>query len=131
MSSNPIESPRHQTIRTILRVGGPLLLLAGLTLLIVGMVSFFSSFGTFESPRYFWCAFVSIPLLFVGQVMSFKGYMGSMMRYMAGETAPVAKDVVNYMGENIQPGIKAVAKAVTEGIMEAKQAQQSQQPPSS
>jgi hypothetical protein len=37
----------------------------------------------------------------------------------------VAKDVVNYMGENVQPGIKAVAKAVAEGVIEA----QKEQPP--
>ena len=36
----------------------------------------------------------------------------------ARESAPVAKDVVNYMGENTQPGVKAVAKAVTVGIIE-------------
>jgi hypothetical protein len=30
----------------------------------------------------------------------------------------VAKDAVNYLGENIQPGVKAVAKAVTEGIQQ-------------
>lgn len=40
------------------------------------------------------------------------------------ESALVAKDVVNYMGENIQPGVKAVAKAVTEGIIEAQEEKQ-------
>ena len=52
------------------------------------------------------------------------GYLGAFQRYVAGESAPVAKDVVNYMGENIQPGVKAVAKAITEGIIEGQKEQQ-------
>jgi hypothetical protein len=51
------------------------------------------------------------------------GYMGALHRYVAGESAPVAKDVVNYMGENVQPGVRSVAKAVAEGIIEAQQQQ--------
>ena len=52
------------------------------------------------------------------------GYVGGFHRYVAGESAPVAKDVVNYMGENVPPGVKAMAKAVTEGIIEAQKEQQ-------
>jgi len=52
------------------------------------------------------------------------GYLGAFQRYVAGESAPVAKDVVNYMGENVQPGVKAVAKAITEGIIEAQKEEQ-------
>ena len=89
----------------------------------VGFGSFFASFGSFEPPRYFWCAFVGMPLLFVGTAMCMYGYLGAFYRYVAGESAPVAKDVVNYMGENIQPGVKAVAKAATEGIIEAQKDQ--------
>ena len=51
-------------------------------------------------------------------MMTMFGFLGAVQRYVAGESAPVAKDVVNYMGENIQPGVKAIAKAVTEGIKE-------------
>ena len=89
----------------------------------VGFGSFFASFGSFEPPRYFWCAFVGMPLLFVGIAMCMYGYLGSFYRYVAGESAPVAKDVVNYMGENIQPGVKAVTKAATEGVIEAQKEQ--------
>jgi len=32
--------------------------------------------------------------------------------------------VVNYMGENVQPGVKAVAKAITQGIIEAQKEEQ-------
>jgi hypothetical protein len=92
-------------------------------LLIVGTANFFASAGSFEPPRLFWCNFVGMPLLFVGGAMSMFGYMGAFQRYVAGESAPVAKDVVNYMGENVQPGVKAVTKAATEGILEARREQ--------
>jgi hypothetical protein len=93
--------------------------------MIVGFGSFFASLGGFEPPRFFWCVFVGMPLLFVGLVMCMFGFLGAFQRYVAGESAPVTKDVVNYLGENVQPGVKAVAKAVTEGMIEA----QTRQPP--
>jgi len=119
MDENQLRSPQHETIRTLLRVGGPLMAATGLLFLLVGMVSFFSAFGSFGPPRFFWCGFVGIALLAVGVWMCQFGYMGDVVRYIAAETAPAAKDVVNYMGEETQPGVKSVAKAITEGVLEA------------
>jgi hypothetical protein len=123
MNEDKLRSPHHSGIRDMLRIAGPLIAVAGLLLMIVGFGSFFASLGSFEPPRYFWCAFVGMPLMFIGIVMCMYGYLGALYRYVAGESAPVAKDVVNYMGENIQPGVKAVAKAATEGVMEAQREQ--------
>ena len=127
MNEDKLQSPHHSGIRDVLRIGGPLIAGIGLLFMIVGFGSFFASFGSFEPPRYFWCAFVGMPLLFVGTAMCTYGYLGAFYRYVAGESAPVAKDVVNYMGENVQPGVKAVTKAATEGVIEA-QREQRQKP---
>jgi hypothetical protein len=124
MNENKLQSPQHPNIRTVLRVGGPVIGAIGLLFTIVGVGSFFASFGSFKSPRFFWFVFVGMPLLFVGSAMCMFGYLGAFQRYIVGESAPVAKDVVNYMGENVQPGVKAMAKAVTEGIIEAQKEQQ-------
>ena len=124
MNEDRLQSPHHSGIRGVLRIGGPLVAGIGLLFMIVGFGSFFASFGSFEPPRYFWCAFVGMPLLFIGTAMCMYGYLGSFYRFVAGESAPVAKDVVNYMGENIQPGVKAVTKAATEGVIEAQKEQQ-------
>lgn len=124
MNENRLQSPQHSGIRTALRVGGPAFAGIGLLFIIVGFGSFFASFGSFKPPRFFWCAFLGMPLLFVGTAMCMFGYLGALHRYIAGESAPVAKDVVNYMGENVQPGVKAVAKAVAEGVIEAQKEQQ-------
>lgn len=94
----------------------------------MGVGSFFASVGHFGPPRYFWCAFLGMPLLFLGTVLTLFGYLGGIQRYVAGETAPVAKDVVNYLGQNTQPGVKAVAKAVTEGITEGLRQEKQSEP---
>lgn len=118
MNDRRLPSPRHDGIRRFLRIVGPLTALTGLIFVIVGMVSFFSSFGNFEMPRNFWCVFVGVPLLGVGLVMTKFGYIGSIYRYFAAETTPVATDAFNEMAEGAQPGLRSAAKSVTEGIME-------------
>src|SRR5690606_36938297 len=111
MKDNDLQSPNHSSARTILRVGGPALLAVGILLVLIGLASFFAAMGSFEPPRFFWCAFVGMPLMFVGFVMTMFGYFGAVQRYIAGESAPVAKDMVNYLGENTQPGVRAFTKA--------------------
>ena len=108
--------PRHDRTRQALRTIGPLLAGTGLLLMVVGIGSFFAAFGTFEPPSYFWCAFVGMPLFAVGLMLSRFGFLGAVIRYQAGEIAPVAKDTVNYMAEGTQAGVKTLAAAVAEGI---------------
>jgi hypothetical protein len=115
-----LPSPRHGAVRSFLRIGGPLLAVTGLGFLSVGVVSFFSAFQSGGMPGYFWCAFVGMPLLFVGGVMTQLGYLGSITRYVAAEQTPVAIDAVNDVVEGTKGSVKTLAKAVTEGIDEAR-----------
>jgi hypothetical protein len=119
MHDDQLKLANHNTIRKVLRVGGPAILLTGLALMAISLISFISAFGGMDPPRFFWGFFVGIPLVFVGGVMCQIGYMADVARYIAAETSPVAKDTANYMGEGVQPGAKAVAKAITEGVLEA------------
>jgi hypothetical protein len=123
MNEDRLQATEQAAIRKGLRIGGLAAFGLGLLFTIIGLASFFSSMGSFGEPRFFWCLFVGMPLLFAGAVMCQWGFLGIISRYMAGETAPVAKDVVNYLGENTQPGVKAVAKSITEGILEAQREQ--------
>ncbi len=111
-------NPGHTQIRRTLRVVGPITVAVGVLFMIVGLGSFFSSFGTFEPPRYFWCCFVGIPLIAVGGMMCQFGFMGAVVRYQAGEIAPVGKDTFNYMAEGTKGGLKTVATAVAAGLSE-------------
>ncbi len=118
MNENELQGSKQGATRRTLRRAGLIILGLGGVLMMLGFGSFFASFGSFSPPRYFWCAFLGMPLLFVGGTMTMFGFLGAFQRYVAGESAPVAKDVVNYMGENIEPGIKSIAKAVADGIKE-------------
>jgi hypothetical protein len=117
MDDNRID-PGHDVARDALRVLGPIIGLVGLGFTITGVVDFFHAFGGFEPPHRFWCAFVGLPLMFVGLVMTSYGFMGKIIRYQAQEMAPPAKDTFNYMADGTKDGIKTVAGAVAEGVRE-------------
>ena len=106
----------HGETRAFLRFLGPVVAGAGLIFTIVGFGSFFSSFGSFEPPHYFWCAFIGLPLLGVGLGICKFAYLGAVSRYVAGEVAPVGKDVVNYMAQGTKGAVRDLAAAVGEGF---------------
>lgn len=106
----------HSQIRGTLRVIGPLVVLTGAVFMAIGLISFFSSFGTFAPPKYFWCCFVGIPLLGVGLMITKFAYMGAVLRFVAGESAPVAKDTINYMADGTRGAVRTVAGAIREGF---------------
>ena len=119
---NPLKSERYSKIRDVLRVAGILATLAGLVLLAIGLISFFSAFGGGGPPRYFWCAMVALPVLFAGGVMLQFGFMGALARFTASQAAPVASDLTNYMADETKGAVKTVAKAVGEGLVEGMEA---------
>jgi len=111
----PID-PRHTETRSALRVIGPCVLAAGLVFTLIGFGSFFASFGSFQPPQYFWCAFVGLPLMAVGGAITRFAYLGAVTRYMADEIAPVGKDVINYMADGTKGAVRDLASAVGEGL---------------
>jgi hypothetical protein len=108
--------PQHDQTRDFLRILGPTVLVIGVIFAVIGVGSFFSSFGTFEPPHYFWCAFIGLPLIAVGSAICKFAFLGSVSRYMANEIAPVGKDVVNYMAEGTKGAVHDVAAAVASGL---------------
>jgi hypothetical protein len=57
-----------------------------------------------------------MPLLWLGGVLCGAGFIGAAARYMAGESAPVAKDTFNYMAVETKDGVKTVTTAMGEGL---------------
>jgi RNA polymerase subunit RPABC4/transcription elongation factor Spt4 len=110
--------PGHNAVRNALRIAGPVIALIGLGFMIVGLVDFFRVFAGDGRPTLFWCAFVGMPLLFVGAVLSSYGYMGRFMRYAAGEMTPVGKDTFNYLAEGTREGVQTMAGAIGAGLRE-------------
>ena len=62
-------NPQAHSQRTALRLLGGILVAVGGIFTLVGLTSFFSSFGSFESPDKFWCAFVGLPMLGFGVML--------------------------------------------------------------
>ncbi len=108
--------PKHEKTRSLLvKFGIGFMLLAFiLGAIAIGGMIFSISNGGF--PVTFFLLFLALPCFFVGSVCLMFGLMGKVARYHAGEVAPVAKDTINYMGRETQPGVKAFATALGEGL---------------
>ena len=76
----------------------------GLLLLVTGMATF--GFDTF------WMGAVGIPLMGLGAIATKFAYMGTVARYVAGETAPVATDTINYVVEGTRESLRDVVGAI-------------------
>jgi len=109
-------NPKHREIRRVLRIAGPLAAAVGLLLIAVGVGSFLAAFGGNGPPRFFWCAFLGMPILFLGTAMCMFGFLGAVARYQAGEVAPVGKDTFNYLAEGTKGGVQTMAAAVGAGL---------------
>ncbi len=107
---------KHGEKRRIIRRIGIVLLAIGGVLILIGLGSFFAAFGSSGPPRYFWCAFLGMPISFAGVVLTGYGFMGAVARYAAGEAAPVGKDTFNYMAEGTKDGVKTLASAIGQGL---------------
>ena len=108
--------PRHELTRDLLRVAGPACAGLGLLFTAIGVISFFSAFGGNGPPRHFWCAFLGLPLLGFGGMLTQVGYLGSISRYFSGEVAPVQKDTFNYRAEGTSGGVRTLAESVGQGL---------------
>jgi hypothetical protein len=111
----PID-PDHQQVSGVLRTIGPLLAGLGLLCLVVGVMDFFGSMGSFHPPTRIWLVFVGMPLLAIGMGITKFAYLGRIARYMSQEITPVATDTFNYAARETSGGIREVARAVGEGL---------------
>jgi len=116
MSEEEKINPGHDGLRRKLRVVGPAVFVVGLVFSLIGFVSFFMAFSSMGPPRYFWCIFLGFPLMIVGSAISKFAYIGAVSRYVAGETAPVAKDTFNYMASGTKDGVRDITSAIAQGL---------------
>jgi len=99
--TRPDPSLRQQSsVRTAMRVGGPLLLVIGGLFTLGGLLSFFSAFGdsTAGPPSNFWMAFIGLPMLAAGASLTRAGFLGPASRYVAGEVTPTIRDTMGALG---------------------------------
>lgn len=113
---NKLQDPSHQSVRAFLRIAGPVALLLSVMCIGLGFVSFFASFNSMQPPRFYWLAIVGMPLFAIEAAMTSWAFLGAVARYHASEVALVGKDVINYMADGTQEGVRTMARAVGSGL---------------
>jgi hypothetical protein len=108
--------PSHGKKRKWLRFVGPVFLGLGVICTSTAFIDFVLAVNGRGEPKLFWMAFIGMPMMFFGFVLTSAGFMGAAHRYVANETAPVAKDTLNYMADGTKEGIQTIATAVGTGI---------------
>jgi hypothetical protein len=116
-------TPGHLRVRHVLRIAGPVVLVIGIILTVIGAASILMDSGSFTPDHFGWLSFVGMPLMFVGGVCTLQGYMGATARYAMRENAPVGVDTINYVAEGTQPAMTTMARAVTTGVRQGLDAQ--------
>lgn len=125
-----LDNERHRGNRSVLRIIGPLVLIVGIICTLVGVGGFFSTFiqgftsgpgemmeeGFGDGIKLFPLAFIGIPLMGIGGMITKFAYMGAVARYAASEIAPVAKDTTNYMIDGTKDAVGGLAQSVGAGI---------------
>jgi hypothetical protein len=91
---------QQASVRTALRLAGPIMLGIGLLLTVIAFVDFFSSFSNpgFGMPSNFWMGFIGLPLLGIGAAITKVAFLGPASRYVAGEVTPTIRDTLGALG---------------------------------
>lgn len=98
------------------KIGLPCLII-GLLLIIIAFINFISSFGK-GMPDLFFLFFIGIPLVFIGGTCLLHANIGKIARYTASQTAPVQKDVVNYLLDETKDNVVDIIKSIDENKKE-------------
>ena len=101
----------HESVKKKLKIIGFSLLAVGGVLTVIGFISFFSSMGSFGPPKFFWCAFLGLPLLGFGAMITSMAFRRELSKYAKDEMMPVVKEA----GKEIAPTVQDLA-AVPVGI---------------
>jgi len=99
-----VRSVSHDRFRDTCRVLGPLLAILGLALFAIAIGDFFSGFGDFDhGPGLFWLAFLGVPLMGVGFLLTMIGFFGAAARYVAEETRGSVETLVQAAAGGVRP----------------------------
>lgn len=102
-------SDNHENNKKKLKIIGIIILVIGIIFALAGFISFFTAIGEGAGfPRYFWMAFVGLPLCGVGGMLLSFAYKREISTFVKNESVPV----INEAAEELTPAVKAVVKAV-------------------
>ena len=107
MNDNGNKNEKHEKTKKKLKIAGPIIVLCGLGLAIMGFVDMIISTQNGEMPSLFWGMMAGLPLLGIGGMVCAMGYRREVAKYIKNESVPV----INEAGEEIAPAVSAIARA--------------------
>ena len=99
---------KHAKNKKVLKIVGIVLLLAGVCCAVTGFVDMGLSMRRMEMPRLFFLLIIGFPSIGIGGMLTLMGFRKEMATYIKNESVPV----FNEAGEEMKPGISAIAGAV-------------------
>ena len=115
-NNNSINDSKHEQTRKKFKILALIFFPLGAVLFITGLINFFMSMYSGTMPVLFWCAFLGIIFLGIGGTCARFGFMRQVTTYVASQTAPVAKDTINYMSTNTADSLAHTASTISNAI---------------
>ncbi len=99
-----MDNNNHEETKKKLKIIGSIILGVGITLSAIGLISFFSAFGSGDFPKLFFLVFPGFPMIGIGASMLSFAYKREIMRYSKNEGVPVLNEAI----EEVAPTVKKV-----------------------
>lgn len=99
-----MDNNNHEETKKKLKIIGSIILGVGITLSAIGLISFFSAFGSDNFPKLFFLVFPGFPMIGIGASMLSFAYKREIMRYSKNESVPVINEAI----EEVSPTVKKV-----------------------
>ena len=112
MEQQPNEKPtaeqKHGKNKKTIKIIGICLLCVGVACIVAGFVNLIVSTGKGEFPDLFFLLIIGFPTLAFGGMFTIAGFRKEIATYIKNEDVPV----FNELGQQVKPGISAIADAV-------------------
>lgn len=97
-----MDNNNHEETKKKLKIIGFIVLGAGIILSAIGLISFFSAFGSGDFPKLFFLVFPGFPMIGIGASMLSFAYKREIMRYSKNESVPVINEAIEEVGPTVK-----------------------------
>lgn len=97
-----MDNNNHEETKKKLKIIGFIVLGAGIILSAIGLISFFSAFGSDDFPKLFFLVFPGFPMIGIGASMLSFAYKREIMRYSKNESVPVINEAIEEVGPTVK-----------------------------
>lgn len=97
-----MDNNNHEETKKKLKIIGSVILGVGITLSAIGLISFFSAFGSDNFPKLFFLVFPGFPMIGIGASMLSFAYKREIMRYSKNESVPVINEAIEEVGPTVK-----------------------------